>query len=279
MNENVISKFVDEMKLNGLQDSTIKTYRLTAKSFLDYFDKPFDEISDEEIRDYFLYSLNESKSGLSYYNIKISCVKLLLDLLQKRKFKGINYIKTNAGDRLPVVLTKDEIKSILYACGNLKHKTLLAVIYSAGLRVSEAVKLTVSDIESKRKLIKVNQGKGNKDRYALLADTTLVLLRDYYRTYRPTNWLFEGQKPSTHLSVRSVELFLSKAVKKAGVKKENVTVHSLRHSCATHMLNDGVDIRKIQVLLGHKSIHTTTIYAAVSVESLGEIKSPFDNFI
>jgi site-specific recombinase XerD len=177
--------------------------------------------------------------------------------------------------KLPVVLSEDEITRILRQVDNLKHKCILYLIYSAGLRLGEAVNIQVSDIDSKRKMIMIRHGKGKKDRYSLLSETLLELLRKYYRLYRPKEWLFEGQSGNKY-SEKSIQAILKKAWRKSGVWKK-VTVHTLRHSFATHLLEHGTDIRYIQELLGHLNTKTTMIYTHITKAGFDKIKSPLDD--
>ncbi len=177
---------------------------------------------------------------------------------------------------LPHVLSKEEFKAILQATTNIKHRTILSLIYACGLRRGELIHLGVSDIQGQRKCIMVRNGKGGKDRMIPVSDNILNMLRDYYRTYKPKLWLFEGQKQGAQYSPRSVRAILQAAWKKAGINKP-VTPHWLRHSYATHLMESGTDTRFVQELLGHKSIKTTTIYTHVTQKSLEKIRSPFDD--
>lgn len=176
------------------------------------------------------------------------------------------------------MLSREEIIGILSAIENIKHRAILLMTYSAGLRVGEVVRLRVEDIDSKRRFVHVKQGKGRKDRYTLLTDTALEVLREYFKKYRPESWLFPGGKENDHLTERSVEKIFEHAREAAGIKK-NVSVHTLRHSFATHLLEDGVDLRYIQELLGHASSKTTEIYTHVSEAGIGRIKSPLDRLV
>ncbi|MEW6620224.1 MAG: tyrosine-type recombinase/integrase [bacterium] len=158
---------------------------------------------------------------------------------------------------------------------NLKHKVMLMLVYSAGLRVGEVVRLKTEDVDSKRMLIHIKGSKGRKDRYVMLSEVALEILRGYWRKYKPEKWLFEGARVGRHLSTRTVEKILEDACKKAGTKKD-VSVHTLRHNFATHLLEGGTDLRYIQELLGHKDSKTTEIYTHVSTKNIGKIKSPLD---
>ncbi|MBC7571077.1 MAG: tyrosine-type recombinase/integrase [Spirosoma sp.] len=181
--------------------------------------------------------------------------------------------------QLPVVLNSDEITRIFAQLKNLKHRTVLMLIYSAGLRISEAINLKIKDIDSERMQIRVEQSKGKKDRYTLLSQKALLLLRNYYQEYKPVNYLFEGQDSPTYLA-KSIQLILKRACEQAGIKK-HVTVHTLRHSFATgpthrHLLENGTDLRYIQLLLGHESSKTTEIYTHLTTKGFDQIKSPLD---
>jgi site-specific recombinase XerD len=191
----------------------------------------------------------------------------------QRKFYTLQ--RPDKEQALPTVLSTAEITNILKAAENLKHKAILTVIYSAGLRIGEVVKLKIKDIDSERKQIRIEQGKGKKDRYTLLSAKTLELLRAYFTAYRPKEYLFEGQDGGQY-STRSIQAFFQEICRKAGIKKK-VSVHTLRHSFATHLLENGTDLRYIQALLGHESTKTTEIYTHVTTKGFDQIKSPLDN--
>jgi integrase/recombinase XerD len=168
------------------------------------------------------------------------------------------------------------VAKILSSIDNIKHRAILMLVYSAGLRVGEVVKLKPKDIDSKRMLIYIRGSKGRKDRYTILSESVLKILREYWQQYKPQEWLFEGAKPEKHISIRTTQKIFEHACEKAGIKKE-ITIHTLRHSFATHLLESGADLRYIQELLGHKHIKTTEIYTHVSVKSIGKIRSPLDS--
>ena len=176
------------------------------------------------------------------------------------------------------MLSKEEVKRILDVTVNIKHKALLMLMYSGGLRVGEIVRLKPEDIDAERSLIHIKGSKGRKDRYTILSKSVLVVLRKYYHQYRPQKWLFEGAKPGKHISTRTVQAIFKHACEKAGIKKE-VSAHFLRHSFATHLLEGGIDLRYIQEILGHKSSKTTEIYTHVSKASIARIKSPLDTIL
>ena len=208
-------------------------------------------------------------------NGAINALKFYYGTVLKKKF--IYEVKRPKKDKkLPLVLNKTEVSNILSAVLNLKHKALLMMVYSGGLRVSDVVRLKVKDIDRERKLIYIKSGKGRKDRYTILSDTALDALREYWKEYKPSNWLFPGAKPEKHITIRTVEKVFDNACKKAKIAK-NVSIHSFRHSFATHLLESGVDLKYIQELLGHKSSKTTEIYTHVSNKAIGKIRSPLDS--
>jgi len=172
-------------------------------------------------------------------------------------------------------LSEAEVKNILSNVNNLKHKVILMTIYSAGLRISEAINLKIKDIDSNRMQIRVEQSKGKKDRYTLLSKKTLEMLRLYFKEYKPKEWLFEGAKEGTPYSAKSIQTIFTEATKLAGIKKR-ATVHTLRHSFATHLLENGTDLRYIQSLLGHESSKTTEIYTHITTKGFDQILSPLD---
>jgi len=176
------------------------------------------------------------------------------------------------------VLSKEEVKRILDVTTNIKHKAILMLMYSGGLRVGELVKLKPEDMDAERGVIHIRGSKGRKDRYTILSKSALVVLRKYYAHYNSKKWLFEGARPGRHISTRTVQAIFKYACEKAGIKKE-VSAHSLRHSFATHLLESGVDLRYIQEILGHKSSKTTEIYTHVSKASIARIRSPLDTIL
>jgi integrase/recombinase XerD len=195
------------------------------------------------------------------------------------QYKSIEVDKIHRPKRakvLPNVLSKEEIKKLLEAPTNIKHKTMLSVIYACGLRRGEALNLKPADIDSKRGIVIIRQAKGKKDRITPLSEKILVMLRDYYTAYKPKTWLFEGQISGEQYSEKSLQSVLKQSLQKAKITKP-VSLHWLRHSYATHLLESGTDLRYIQELLGHSSSKTTEIYTHVSTKSLQQIKSPFDN--
>ncbi len=254
---------------------TIKSYLHYNEDFLRFTKKSPMCVSNSDVRDYLCYLVEKRNVSASTLNVAINALKCYYGNVLKRGF--IYEVERPKKDRrLPVVLNQGEISSILSVVSNLKHKLMLMLMYSAGLRVSEVVKLRPADIDFQRKLIHVKGGKGRKDRYTILSDVAVKILHEYLKEYGESKYLFPSQDREKHLTTRSVEKIFSDACKKAGVKK-NATAHSLRHSFATHLLESGVDLRYIQELLGHKSSKTTEVYTHVSNKELSKIKNPLDN--
>jgi integrase/recombinase XerD len=256
--------------------STVRTYCEIITTYLKFI-KP--QKANEDINDLIIRFTNgyilAKKLSFSYQNQAINALKLFYMKVHRESFQ-VDFIERPRREyKLPNVLSKEEVKLLLGACKNKKHKVMLCLIYACGLRSSELLKLTLNDIDSKRKLLLIRNAKGNKDRIAPLPDTITELLRDYYKEERPERWLFEGEAKGSHYKRSSIQKVMKKAVRLAGIKKP-VTLHWLRHSYATHLLEGGVNLRYIQEILGHKSSKTTEIYTHVSTKSIQNIQSPFD---
>lgn len=268
----------DEIKLKGYSFKTRKAYIEQIKRFSNFIDKNLDDIVPEDVREYTLFLLENQEVSNSYANQSISAIKFLCNDVLKQN-KNINLIaRPKKENKLPNVLSFQEVSKILTALKNEKHKTLLFLIYSAGLRVGEVVKLKPQDIDSERMLIHVVQGKGKKDRYTVLSEITLEQLRKYYKLYKPDKWLFPGQNEEEYITERTVQRVFENACTIAKITKK-VSVHSLRHSFATHLLESGIDLRYIQELLGHASSKTTEIYTHVTQKHLSKIQSPLDKLL
>lgn len=268
--------YQEKLQVLRYSQNTIKTYKQMFQSFLEYFpDKSTDNINKDDILKYQKYLVKEKKVSESYQNQSINAIKFYYEKVLNKKTEYYELERPRRSHKLPVVLSQEEIGEIFSKVENLKHKCILFTIYSAGLRISELINLKISDIDSDRGLINIRGAKGKKDRQTLLSEALLILLRDYYKEYKPKEWLFEGQKGGQY-SVRSIQNILKRASEKAGILKD-VSPHILRHSFATHLLEQGTDLRYIQSLLGHNSSKTTEIYTHVSNQSLKKIKSPLDN--
>ncbi|MEW6002183.1 MAG: site-specific tyrosine recombinase/integron integrase [Nitrospirota bacterium] len=254
---------------------TVKAYLYYNRDFISFTDKKPLDVVENDIKDYLLYLTEERESATSTLNQAINALKFYYGSMLKKKF--IYEVRRPTKDKkLPTILNKEEITRIIQAMKNIKHKAILMTIYSGGLRVGETARLTLEDLDRQRMLIHIKGSKGRKDRYTKLSEKALNVIDEYIAQYKPMKWLFEGAKAGRHLSRRTIEKIFDQACDKAGIKKD-VSVHDLRHSFATHLLEGGVDLRYIQELLGHASSKTTEIYTHVSTRSLGRIISPLDN--
>ena len=265
------------LKSKRYSDNTIKTYTEALKSFLLFYNtKPIEEITNNDIITYNNDFILKNKLSASYQNQIVNAVKLFFRTIENKVMNEELIHRPKQEKKLPNVLSKEEVKDILNALGNIKHRTMLSLIYSCGLRRSELLKLKPLDIDSKRNIIIIRAAKGKKDRIVPLSDKILFMLREYYKSYKPQHWLFEGQNKGEPYSEHSLQSVLKDAVAKSSIKKP-VSLHWLRHSYATHLMEAGTDLRFIQELLGHSSSKTTEIYTHVSTKNLQNIKSPFDD--
>ncbi len=268
-------KMIKIMNLRNLSKNTQKSYLASVKGLAKHYRKPPDKISKDMIEDYIIHLMTikkRSSGGVAAVvtGLKFFCNHVLCDEERAPVFRSRRTRK------LPVILTLDEVWRIINSTKNIKHRLLLMTTYSAGLRAGEVVKLKPEHIDSKRMLIRVVNGKGRKDRYTLLSEKLLKELRRYYQDFHPKPFLFPSTfKGKTFLSYETVRCIYENARKKADVKK-GPGLHTLRHSFATHLLEAGCDIRKIQILMGHSKLTTTMIYLHVSRETLSKVKSPLD---
>jgi site-specific recombinase XerD len=261
--------------LKGFKLSTQRTYLREVSNFARYFDKSPEELGKEEVKEYLLHLMNDKKLSQGTFKFYVSGIKFLYNTTLKRHevVQDIKYPKARI--KLPVVLDLSEILALFSATDNIKHKAILMLIYSSGLRISEASRLKITDIDSKRMMVRVEQGKGGKDRYTILAKTTLDHLREYWRQYHPKEWLFEGQKDNAHITTSTIYQIFCSAKERAGITKP-ASVHTLRHAFATHLIEAGTSLHHVQLLLGHRSPTTTTVYLHVSRLNLAQVVSPLD---
>jgi integrase/recombinase XerD len=270
-------KFIRWLKSKRYSDKTIKTYAEALKVFLVYFNsKPIEAISNDDLILFNNEYILKNNLSASYQNQVVNAVKLFFKTVEHKQMDEELIHRPKKGKILPNVLSKEEVKMILDAHSNIKHKAMLSLIYSCGLRCGELLQLQPEHIDSKRNLIIIKNGKGRKDRIAPLSYKIILMLRDYYKIYKPKIYLFEGHQPGHPYDERSLQYVLKQALKKTRIQKP-VTLHWLRHSFATHLLENGTDLRYIQEILGHRSSKTTEIYTHVSNYSLQKIISPFDN--
>ena len=269
-----LQKMKFEMELRGLSPQTQKHYLCHLTQLEKYFDRPAFQLSPDELKRYLHYRI---QSGLSYSNINISCnaFKLFFNKVLSYNWSDDVIIRPKRPKKLPCVLSKDEILSIIDHVDNLKHKVILLTTYSSGLRISETLNLHISDIDSKNMTLRVNHGKGNKDRLTVLSLENLKLLRLYWKLFRPTDLLFPGLIKGKPMVDKNIQHVFQIAKSKVGILKP-ATVHTLRHSFATHLLDNKTDLRTIQVLLGHNDISTTALYTHLSTKHIASVRSPLD---
>ncbi|MBX2959770.1 MAG: site-specific integrase [Flavobacteriales bacterium] len=257
--------------------NTIKTYSDAINTFLLFYNqKSLAEITNQDIIKFNNEYILANNYSASFQNQVVNAIKLFFRTVQNKSIDVELIHRPKRPTLLPNVLSKEEVTKILKAHKNIKHKSMLSLIYSCGLRRSELLNLKMTDINAERNLIVIRNAKGNKDRVVPLSIKVLDLLREYYKAYKPQTWLFEGENNNTQYSENSLQNVFKQAIAKVGIKKP-VTLHWLRHSYATHLLESGTDLRYIQELLGHKSSKTTEIYTHVTEKSISKIKSPFDN--
>lgn len=257
--------------------STIKTYTNYFKQFIIYFqNQELNTVSYQQINNYLLELIQYKKISTSQQNQRINAIKFYYEKVLGRDREYFHLSRPRKESKLPTILTMEEVDRIFRLAKNLKHKCILMTIYSGGLRRSELINLKVADIDSQRMLIKICDAKGKKDRYTLLSELLIVELREYYRKYRPRIWLFEGQDGGKY-SATSIQKIFREAIVRAKIRK-HVTPHSLRHSFATHLLEQGTNLRYIQEVLGHASTKTTEIYTRVASDALRKICNPLDSF-
>lgn len=267
--------FLQKLKELRYSENTIKSYSDMFEEFINHYPKQrIEEIDDEKIIDFLRYLVLDRKVSTSYQNQSINAIKFYYERVLGGKRKIYSIDRPRREKYLPEVLSEEEVVRLLKVTKNLKHRALLMTIYSGGLRLSEAIHLKVKDIDSTRMQIRIEQAKGKKDRYTLLSKKTLETLREYFTEYKPKVWLFEGENGGTY-SETSIKTILYKSLKLAKINK-HVTVHTLRHSFATHLLELGTDLRYIQSLLGHESSKTTEIYTHITTRGINQIKNPLD---
>ncbi len=268
--------YVDYLNQKRYSPNTKRAYISAFKNFVRYYKgRDIASLSSEDINNYFTHIVSVEKVSPAVQKQAINAVKFYYEKVLGKPAETYLYKRPRREKKLPVILSEGEVTKILCALTNIKHRTILTVTYSAGLRLSEVINLQVKDIDSERMLIRVRGGKGKKDRYTLLSPKLLTLLKRYWHLYQPVYYLFEGPRGGKY-SAKSVQNILKHAVLRAGITK-HATVHTLRHSFATHLLENGTDLRYIQELLGHSSSKTTEIYTHVSKKSIGKIRSPLDN--
>jgi len=265
-----------ELELRRYAKSTQDAYLRYAKNFVAHFMRPAEELGEKEIREFLLYLVRDKKIGDAGHKMHVAAINFLYTQALQRPEVVVRIPWPKVPRKLPDILSGSEVLALLKAIEAIKHRAVVTTAYGAGMRVSEACKLRVGDIDSKRMLIHIRQSKRKKDRYVMLGEQLLLCLRQYYRSERPKGpWLFPGKRAGKPIGSRGVQEAVRKAAEACGISKR-VTPHSMRHAFATHLLETGTDIRTIQVLLGHGSIRTTTSYTRGSKRHVGRVKSPLD---
>ncbi|RKY97149.1 MAG: integrase [Ignavibacteriae bacterium] len=273
--QELIQRFNKQLVIENYANQTIKSYSSALKLFLEFVEKlQVDKITEKEIQDYLYYCKKRKNYSFSAMRQAIASIRYLYLKVLHKPLPDNFSLQQRRPNKLPVILSQQDINKLMKVTVNLKHKTILLLIYSAGLRLSELLNLKLGDIDPKSMKIHIRNSKGKKDRYIMLSGNVLKLLREYYKLYKPKEYIVEGQYGGKY-SPASVQNIFKTALKKADINK-SATVHTLRHSFATHLLEGGTDIRYIQELLGHKKLETTQIYTHVSSYSLNKIKSPAD---
>lgn len=270
-----LEKYVDLLRLKNYSENTVTVYRNWFCVFLKNFaERKPSTITKEEVMRFIIELKNTTGLSATSQNQLISAIKFFFEELLKREKTIYEIPRAQKPFQLPTVFSETEILSIIKATDNLKHKTILCMAYAGGLRISEIANLKIADVDSKRMVITLRQGKGKKDRQVMLSEKLLVMLRAYYKKHKPKVWMFEGQAEEQY-SVRSISKVMEHAKQKAGVTKKG-NIHAMRHSFATHLLEGGTDLLSIKELLGHNSLRTTMLYTHVSKKHLSKIQSPLD---
>jgi len=275
--DTLLTEYKNRLLQKRYSTNTQNIYCKYFKDFIDYFNrKNIEELTTSDINRYILELIQKQNMSVSQQNQRINAIKFYFEKILGRGKEYYDIYRPKKEFKLPKVLSNNEIKKILDSCNNIKHYCILILIYSAGLRRSELIQLKISDIDSERMVLNIRGSKGKKDRISLLSENVLLKLRNYYKEYKPKEYLFEGLKGGKY-SATSIAKILKNAAKKGGITK-NVTPHMLRHSFATHLLEQGTDLRYIQELLGHNSSKTTEIYTHVSKKAIDQIRNPVDDF-
>ncbi|MFO7667219.1 MAG: site-specific integrase [Desulfobacterales bacterium] len=264
-----------DLQLCGAKPRTQKAYLREAENLAKYFSRSPAELGEQELKEYLLYLIKERHLSEGTFRFYVAGLKFLYRITLKREWPVEKIKHPRAKSKLPIVLALSEVESIFAVTRNLKHKAMLMITYSSGLRVSETTRLKLTDIDSKRMTVRISQGKGGKDRYSILSQTTLEHLRQYWKKYRPKEWLFEGQKKDDHITLSTIQSIFRAAKKRAHITKQ-ASIHTLRHSFATHLIEAGTSLHHVQLLLGHRSPTTTTVYLHVSRLNLSQVSSPLD---
>jgi site-specific recombinase XerD len=269
-------RMIEDMQVRNLALNTQRVYLEQVSRFARHFNKSPEQLGPEEIRAYQIYLINDRKLDPGSVLVAIAALRFLYKVSVKRDWPFDEVIPApKKPQKLPVIMSPEEVMQFLGCVGSMKHRTILTTCYAAGLRISEAVRLRPTDIDSQRMVIRVEQGKGQKDRYVMLSPQLLETLRAYWRAARPSGWLFEGDIVGKPIDRSAVEQACQKARRLSGIRKPT-TPHLLRHAFAVHLLESGTDVRTIQLLLGHRSLTTTSRYLRIATSKVCSTTSPLD---
>jgi integrase/recombinase XerD len=268
-------RMTEDLRIRNYSPRTVKHYTSHVAMFARYFKRSPDELGPGHIRQYQVYLIEKKKYSWSNFNIAVCALRFFYRVTLKKEWMIEHLPYGKRPKTLPVVLSKEEVTRLFAAMPHRTHRVILMTAYSAGLRLSEVARLRVGDIDSSRMVIRVRQGKGQKDRYVPLSSVLLEVLHGCAKVDQPEAWLFPGQRPGHYISPRTIERACRQAAQAAGIPKR-VSMHTLRHSFATHLLESGIDIRTIQMLLGHRKLETTAIYTHVTEDRIRSTKSPLD---
>jgi integrase/recombinase XerD len=268
-------RMLHDMQIRNLAENTQKSYLQQVSSFARHFRRTPETLGPEEIRAWTIYLVNERKLAPSSVQLAVGALRFLYRVTLKREWSDEHFPLPKKPVRLPVILSFDEVKAFFDAIPSLKHRAMLMTAYAAGLRISEVAHLKAIDIDSQRMVIRVNQGKNHKDRYVMLSPRLLEILRAYWHDAQPRDWLFPGDIPGRPITPCAIRLACNMARERSGIKKP-ITPHSLRHAFATHLLETGADVRRIQLLMGHRSLSTTSRYLRIATSTVCATTSPFD---
>jgi integrase/recombinase XerD len=269
-------RMLEDMRVRNFSPHTQSTYVLQVSLFARYFGKPPDQLGPEEIRSYQVHLTDERKLATGSILIAVAALRFLYKVTLHKDWSVEDIIPApKKPQKLPIVLSPEEVRRFLSCVPSLKHRTILTVCYAAGLRISEAVRLKPTEIDSQRMVVRVEQGKGQKDRYVMLSPKLLEILRGWWRLEKPKPWLFPGHIPGRPITRSAVEVACQEAHQASGISKP-ITPHSLRHAFAVHLLEQGTDVRRIQLLLGHRSLATTARYLKIATSQVCSTTSPFD---
>ena len=268
-------RMLEDMSIRNLAENTQLSYVQQVSLFARHFGRSPDDLGPEEVRAWQVHLVEVRKLAPSSISIATSALRFLYQVTLRKNWAPDDIPMPKKPFKLPIVLSQEEVSQFLASVQSFKHRTILTAAYAAGLRVSEAVHLQVTDIDSQRMVLRVEQGKGSKDRYVMLSPRLLQVLREYWKAERPLTWLFPGDRPGHPITTDAVDRACQKAHRACGIAKP-ITPHSLRHAFATHLLESGTDVRTIQLLLGHRSLATTSRYLKIATSSVCATASPLD---